>query len=79
MQPVDLCLAGISSLEDQPGEVGLVAAGFSPRAMTYPGGIDGRGVSSQIRRSDNSFGHRAAFKRATGNNNATLRAPSSSA
>src|SRR6516165_2544660 len=28
MQPVDLCLAGISSLEDQPGEVGLAAAGL---------------------------------------------------
>ena len=27
-QPVDLCLAGISPLEDQPGEVGLAAAGL---------------------------------------------------
>src|SRR6516165_8971135 len=28
MQPVDLCLSDISSLEDQPGEVGLAAAGL---------------------------------------------------
>jgi hypothetical protein len=28
MKPADLCLAGVSPLEDQPGEVGLATAGL---------------------------------------------------
>ena len=57
----------------------LPPPGFSPRRITSPGGIDGRGVSNQIRASGNASSQCAAFNRAVGKMIAVLAAPSVSA
>jgi len=43
-------MAGKSLLENQPAIILLAPCGFPPALITWPGGIEGRGVSNHIRR-----------------------------
>jgi len=78
-QPPDCRLTCIPCSKTSHAKSVFPPPGFSPRNITSPGGILGRGVSSQSCRNDVSSSHRAAFSRAMGNRMAILRLASSKA
>ena len=66
VQPIDERFTSVTLMEHQPAKIRFPPPNFPPPRNISPGGMHGRGVSSQIQNRPEASNHRAAFRRATG-------------